>query len=566
MQALSTKTAGEFLEKNAKNYPDKEAAVYCDEDTRYNWRQLNQLADEAAKGLLALGIKRGEHVAIWGTNRPEWLITQFAAAKIGAVLVTVNPEWKAEELEYSLSQSDSKILVMQRRLVKEGVKKTFVYDYLKILQEVAPEIKNCDPENMHLEKLPKLKSIILVSKEKEKGMLKWDALLSKGALIAATEYASVKHSVKYHDAILIQYTSGTTGFPKGAVLSHLSIVNNALACSRNTELNHKDRICSPVPYYHIFGSATFNICCLVSGATMIIPAEHFNVKKTLEAIQREKCTVIYGVPTMFIAELNESNFSSFNLSSLRTGIIAGAPCPTDLMKDIFCKMGVEKMTIAYGLSEAGPMTHQTLPNDPFEKRVSAVGKPLENTEAKIVNPSTLKETSPNEPGEIWVRGYNVMLGYYNRPEETKETIVNGWLRTGDLGIKDENGYYKIVGRLKEMFIVGGHNVYPAEVEQALRAIFKNEIEDVYVVGVPHPILQEVAAAIVKLKPAKTLMPEEIQSKCQEVFEWQKIPRHIKFVDDFSMAMTITGKIQRQKLKEIFTKELESEESAKATTT
>ena len=387
----------------------------------------------------------------------------------------------------------------------------------------------------------------------------------KGKNIGKREYSRWKKSVMPHDAALIQYTSGTTGFPKGAMLSHFNIVNNALAGAENMELTHKDKICGPVPYYHIFGSVMLNMCALVTGATMVIPTEHFSGRKTLEAIEKEKCTAIHGVPTMFTVELADPDFYRFNLSSLRTGIIAGAPCPIQLMNDIIYKMGVTKITIVYGLSETSPITHQTQSDDSVEKRVSTVGKPIKYVEAKIINPETFKELGIDEVGEIWVEGYNVMLGYYKKPEETKETIVNGWLRTGDLGKKDADGYYNIVGRLKEMFIVGGHNVYPLEVEQALRSFFAQEIEDVYVVGVPHAMLQNIGAAAVKLKAGKSLDAETIKSRLRNLLEWPKIPKYIKFVDNFSMTMTISGKIQRKKLKEIFVKELGLEELEKIKT-
>ncbi len=565
ISGLSAKTIGALLEENAKKYGNQTAVVYSDENIRYSWRQLNRLADEAAKGFLAIGVKAGNHIAMWGTNRPEWLITQFAAAKIGAALVAMNPEWKTEDLEYALKQSDSKILVMQRGFTKESGGKNFSYDYVTTLQKIALEIKKADPENLKLKKLPALKCVVLISKEKEKGMLKWDVLLSKADSVNEKDYIRHKKSVDPYAAALVQYTSGTTGFPKGAMLSQYGIVNNAFSCAKNLKLTSKDRICGPIPYCHIFCSATLNVCCLVTGAAMVVPAEHFNARKTLEAIEKERCTAIYGVPTMFISQLADPEFSRFDLGSLRTGIMAGAPCPIELMKDVVFKMGVEKMTIAYGLTEASPMTHQTGTDDSIERRTSTVGKPLQNTEAKIVDPQTFKELGANETGEIWVRGYHVMLGYYNNPAETEKTIIDGWLRTGDLGIKDADGYYKIVGRLKEMFIVGGHNVYPAEIEQALRSNFENEIEDVYVFGVPHQTLQEIGAAAVKLKSGKSLTEEEIKSKCADLLEWPKVPKYIKFVNDFTNVMTPTGKIQKKKLKEILVKELGLEELEKIKT-
>ncbi len=544
---LVDKTIGEFLEENNRRYGNQDAVVYCENGIRYDWHGLNQICDQAAKGFIALGINRGDHVAVFGTNRPFWLIVQLAVAKIGAVLVTINPEWKVQELEYVLKQSDSKALVMQDRFVKKSDGNVFEYDYVKIFKKIAPAI------------LPELENVILVSDTKEKGMLNWEELLAKGVNISKKEYLARKKSVEPMDAVLIQYTSGTTGFPKGATLSHFNIVNNALSGAENMELSYEDKICGPVPYYHIFGSVLLNMCALVVGATTVIPSEHFKARKVLEAIEKEKCTAIHGVPTMFISELADPEFFRFDLSSLRTGIIAGASCPTQLMEDIVHKMGASKITIVYGLSEASPITHQTRPDDSVEKRVSTVGRPLRNIEAKIIDPETLKELEVNKVGEIWVKGYNVMLGYYKKPEETRDTMVDGWLRTGDLGIKNEEGYYNIVGRLKEMFIVGGHNVYPLEVEKALRSIFGKEIEDVYVIGVPHLTLQEIGAAVIKLRPNQFLDQESIKIKLKDFFEWPKIPKYIKFVDDFSTVMTVTGKIQRHELKRILIKEFGLEE-------
>lgn len=570
MPELIHKTAGKLLEENAERYPTEDAVVYVGQNVRYSWRRLNAYCDRLAKGFMAIGARSGDKIAVWGTNRPEWLITQFAAAKIGCALVTVNPEWKAEELEYCLKQSDTKILVMQKGFSKGSGEEIFNYNYAGILKSIAPEIENCPfdsaQDELLLEKLPELKSVVLVSNQPERGIIPWNLLLEKGNAVAEEDYALQKQSVTPYFVLIIQYTSGTTGFPKGAMLTHYGVVNNARSCAENLELTAMDRICGPVPYYHIFGSATLNVCSLVSGAAMIIPAEHFNARKTLEAVEKEKCTVIYGVPTMFIAELGDPEFSRFNLRTLRTGIMAGAPCPIELMKDVVYRMGVEKMTICYGLTEASPMTHQTRTADSIERRVNTVGRPVPHMEAKIVDPATFNELDTGEIGEIWVKGYNVMLGYYHRPEETDAAIVcGGWLRTGDLATRNEDGYYKIVGRLKEMFIVGGHNVYPAEVEQSLRSIFGEEIEEVQVVGVPHRKLQEVAAAVVKLKTGKSLTVAQIKEKCRARLEWPKIPKYVKFVADFGEVMTVTGKIQKRKLREILIKELGLEDLTKIKT-
>jgi fatty-acyl-CoA synthase len=565
---LIRKTIGEILEENAQKFPNHEAIVYVDDDLRYTWKELLNLVDQTAKGFLAIGIKRHDHVAIWGTNKLPWLLTQLATARIGAALVTVNPEWKASEVEYALSQSDSKALVMIEGFEKKSGDKIHRYNYIEILTTACPELTNVSNSNLTLLRFPELRKIILINKTLEvpKWALTWQNFLKLGDKISDEDFKKACQAVDCQDVCLIQYTSGTTGFPKGAMLTHYNVVNNARSGAQNLELTSQDRVCIPVPYYHCFGTVLGNLLCVTTGATMVVPAEHFNARKTLIAVEKERCTALHGVPSMFINELNDPEFSRFNLSSLRTGIMAGAPCPIELMKDVVYKMGAKKMTIVYGLTEASPITHQTRPEDSIERRVSTVGKPIEHVEAKIVDPITEKELGVGEIGEIWIRGYNVMKGYYKKPEETAKAIVkDGWLRTGDLGMKDEEGYYKIVGRYKDMVIVGGHNVYPAEVEEALRSLFPEEIMDVHCVGVPHKVLQEVVAAVIKLKPNKTLTYEEIKSRCEGKMEWPKIPRYVKFVNNFSMAMTVTGKIQKFKLREMLIKELGLEELAQIKT-
>lgn len=564
---LVYKTTGQLLDENAKKYPKEDAVVYVDQNCRFSWAELKDMVERTAKSFISLGVRKNDHIAIWGTNKPQWLFTQLAAAKIGVPLVTINPEWKAGELKFALKQSDTKVLVMIDGFEKRSGKKIHKYDYIKILQDAC-----------NLEKFPILKDIIIISRGKIPKRigsswrpLSWKKFIRLGSKTSNRVFKDMQSSVDPDDVCLIQYTSGTTGYPKGAMLTHYNVINNALEGSRNMELTNKDGLCGPVPYYHCFGSILVNMCCLVVGATMVIPAEHFDARKTLEAIEKEKCTALHGVPTMFTAELAEKKFSRFNLATLRTGIMAGAPCPTELMNDVVYKMTAEKITIVYGLTEASPITHQTRPDDSIERRVSTVGRPIEGTEAKIVDPQKFEETGEvlevgiGEVGEIWVKGYNVMKGYYKKPEETKKAIIGRWLRTGDLGVKDAQDYYKIVGRLKNMIIVGGHNVYPAEVEQTLLSLFDEYIEMVQVVGVPHKTLQEVCAAVIKLKPGKKLTFEEVKAKCQGNMEWPKIPRYVKFVPDFSMAMTATGKVQKFKLREILVKELSLEELAKIKT-
>ncbi len=568
---LIEKTIGELLNENAEKYPEKDAVVYVDQNYRLTWQQLKGMVDWTTESFISLGVKKGEHIAIWGTNKPHWLFVQFAAAKIGAPLVTINPEWKAAELEYALKQSDSKVLVMIDGFEKKSGEKIHKYDYIKILQDACPELANASNPNLNLEKFSVLKHIVLISKNTAlpKWAISWQNFFSSLGMPEET-VEDREAVVSPNDICLIQYTSGTTGFPKGAMLTHYNVINNAYEGSRNMELTNEDRLCGPVPYYHCFGSILVNLCCLVVGATMVIPSEHYNARKTLEAIEKEKCTALHGVPTMFIAELADPEFSRFDLSSLRTGIMAGAPCPIELMKDVVYKMGVKKITIVYGLTEASPITHQTRADDSIERRVSTVGKPIDNTEAIIVDHRKFEETGEitevalGEVGEIWISGPNVMQGYYKKPEETKKAIIGKWMRTGDLGTKDAENYFKIVGRCKDMFIVGGHNVYPAEVQQKLLSLFE-EIEIAEVVGVPHKNLGEIGAAIIKLKPGKQLTFEEIKAKCETSMEWPSVPKYLKIVQDFTQFMTVTGKVQKFKIKEMFIKEFGLEELTKIKT-
>lgn len=572
-RGLLRATIGELLDRNAELYPNQDAAVFWEQNLRYTWFELKKAVDEAAKGFLKLGIKKGDHIAIWATNVREWLITQFAAAKIGAVLVTINPEFKSTgQLGYALKQSDSQTLVLMesfRKISSSG--KVYDYDYPGLFKKLCPEIASSEPGKLNAKEVPELKNVILISEDPQSGMFRWQDILK---MAEAYSYEEGEHllkdrqnSVKPEDTVVIQYTSGTTGYPKGVMLSHFNVVNNAFHGAANMLLTCKDKICGPVPFYHCFGSILLNLCCLVAGATIVIPSQHFDAKKTLEAIEKEKCTGLHGVPTMFIAELAEPGFEKFDLSSLRTGIMAGAPCPIELMKDVVNKMGAKQITIVYGLTEASPITHQTRSDDLIERRVSTVGKPIEGVEAKIVDPKTFKELPIDEVGEIWVRGYNVMSGYYKKQEETAKTIVEGgWLRTGDLGKKDSEGYYKITGRLKDMLIVGGHNVYPAEVEKALREMFEGFFEEIQVIGIPHDKFGEVGAVWIKLKPGKILTAGEITKRCNNELEWPQVPRYFKFIEEIPLeAMTATGKIQKFKLRELLIKELGLEELARQKT-
>jgi len=556
LEFLNT-TIGARLTYNSRHFKDKEAVVYSDLGIRWNWQELNRQVKKVAKGLLALGVGKETHVAIWATNVPEWLLVQFAAAKIGAVLVTINPEWKQEEMRYALEQSDTEILVMIKGFQKPSAQTIYHYDYVTIINDLCPEISHCDAlEPLQLKALPQLHRIIVIDQESSPGMVSWQHLLALGRDISETTLEVSETELSPHDTAMIQYTSGTTGFPKGTMLSHNNILNNARAAAEHMRLTCDDRLCGPVPYYHCFGSILVNLCSLVTGAAMVVPASNFDALKTLQAIERERCTAIHGVPTMFLMELDVLDLHKFDLRTLRTGIIAGAPVDKELMEAITQKMGANEMTIGYGLTEASPITHQTDPHDSIEKRIHSVGKPIVHTQSKIVDLNTFEMVEIGQVGEIWVKGYHVMQGYYNKPEETQKAIKDGWLRTGDLAKTDEDGYYYIVGRLKELIIVGGHNVYPAEVEQLLHSLLADKVEMLQVIGVPHPTLQEVVALVVKCHPGFSLSIDEVKERCSGKMEWPKIPRYLHLVKDFAPFMTVTGKIQKFKIKQYLTQKLQ----------
>lgn len=555
---LVAKTVGQCLHETAARCTEQPGVLFREESWQRSWQALDQEVDRAAKGLIALGFEKGDHIAIWGTNVPEWLLTQLAAARIGAVLITLNPEWKQAELTYALKQSDTNGLIMIEGFEKPGKGKPFLYDYLGTIQAMIPGLPEASAgQPLQVPELPTLRRIILISGSSQPGMIRWQDLLQAGRSISDQQLKAIEDKVVPEDLAMIQYTSGTTGFPKGAMLTHYNIVNNARIATAHLFLSEQDRLCGPVPFYHCFGSILVNLGCVVSGAMMIIPAPIFDPHKTLEAVADERATVLYGVPTMFMTELDDLDFPKYDLSSLRTGIMAGAPVDKELFEAVTRHMGATEITIAYGLTETSPVTHQTYASDPFEKRHSTVGRPIEHTEAKIIDPATLDQVPDGMVGEIVVRGFHVMKGYYKNPEETAKTIMEGgWLRSGDLGIRDKEGYYRIAGRLKEMLIVGGHNVYPAEVEQALHSLLADKVEMLQVVGTPHPKLQEVVGLAVKLRPGQYLTLEEVRSRCEGKLEWPKIPRQLKIMDDFSQVMTVTGKIQKFKLREVLERDLQ----------
>lgn len=537
MAELLHLTIGKLLEKTAANAPDHEAVVYPDRRLRYTYRQFDQLCRKVAKGLMALGIEKGEHVAIWASNTPEWLTAQFASAKMGAVLVTVNTNYQLSELEYVLKQSDATTLILM-----DSYRGT---SYIDILYKLIPELKESEPGKLASERLPFLKNIILMGDKKHPGMYLWDDILKLSGSVSEKALDHRMERLKEHDVINMQYTSGTTGFPKGVMLTHSNLANNAANIAECMNLSRKDRMCIPVPFFHCFGCVLGTLACVTAGATMV-PVQEFNPKEVLSAVETEKCTALHGVPTMFIAELNDQDFASYDLSSLRTGIMAGSNCPIEVMKKVIDNMGMSEITIAYGQTEASPVITQTRVNDSLKRRVETVGRALPNVEVKITEPGTNQEVARGVQGELCTRGYHVMKGYYKNSEDTAAVIdEDGFLHTGDLAVMDEEGYCRITGRLKDMIIRGGENIYPREIEEFL---YKHpNILDVQIVGVPDETFGEEVSAWIKLKSGASMTADELKEYCKGKIARYKIPHYIAFVEEF--PMTASGKVQKFKLRE-----------------
>ncbi len=538
------KTIGEVLRATAARQPDRPAMFFPDRNFAASYAEFDRTVSDAARALMACGIAKGDHVAIWSTNRPEWVITQFAAARIGAVLVNINPAYRAAELDYVLRQSDTKLLVTIDRFKSS--------DYVAMIAEVCPELAGSVPGALASASFPRLRGVAYLGDAPPPGMLAWRELLERGRSLGDAELEARAGALAPGEPINMQYTSGTTGFPKGAMLTHRNLLLNAYYTGECQRLTADDGVCIPVPFYHCFGCVLGTLSCVVHGATMIVPADHFDPAKTLDAIERHRATSLFGVPTMFIAELEHPSYAGRNLSSLRTGVMAGSPCPIELMRRVTSDMGARELTIAYGLTEFSPVITQTRTDDPIEKRVETVGRPLPGVEVRIVDPAGGAALAAGEAGELCARGHGVMLGYYNLAEATERAIDgDGWLHTGDLAVATSDGYYKITGRLKDMIIRGGENVYPREIEEFLYRHPK--IEEVQVIGIPHAVLGEDVAAWIKLKAGERASAEEIQEFCRSKIAHYKVPRHIRFVDAF--PMTVTGKIQKFRMRELMIEEL-----------
>lgn len=549
MDKLIQVTVGDLLDQMAEKYPDHDAVIYIDRPFRKTYSQFRDLCNVVAKGLMAMGIKKGDHVAIWATNYPEWIIAQFATAKIGAVLVTVNTNYKIFELEYLLKQSDSKTLILI-----EGFKDA---NYVEIINQLCPELKECSPGNLNSQALPYLKNVIYIGDKNYPGMFNWKDLYKLAEQVSDEELRERQESLDVHDVINMQYTSGTTGFPKGVMLTHYNIVNNGKCIGDCMKFTYKDKLCIPVPLFHCFGCVLGVLACVTHGATMV-PLEYYQPLKVMQALEEEECTAVHGVPTMFIGILEHPDFKKFKFPKLRTGIMAGSPCPIKVMKQVVEDMGAKEITIAYGQTEASPVCTQTRVDDSIEIRVSTVGKALPFIEAKVVDPETNEEVPPGVPGEFVARGYNVMKGYYKMPEATAQAIdEDGWLHTGDLATMDENGYFKITGRIKDMIIRGGENIYPKEIEEFLYT--HPAVKDVQVIGVPSKQYGEEIMAYIILKENHTATEEEIKEFVRANMARHKTPKYVKFVDSF--PMTASGKIQKYKLREAAIEELGLQDDA-----
>ena len=537
MENLLPYTVGELLEVQAKKYPEHEAVVYADRDLRMNYKEFNMLCRKAARGLMKLGVKKGEHIAAWSSNTPEWVVSQFATGKMGAVLVTVNTNYRTAELEYLLKQSDSTTIILMEQYKDAS--------YIDMVYEIVPELKTSEPGKLESSALPYLKNVIVMGEKRFPGTYSWQDILDMADDVTEEELDEQMAKLKQSDVINMQYTSGTTGFPKGVMLTHSNIVNNAYNVASAMKLTDQDRLCIPVPFFHCFGCVMGTLACATVGATMV-PVQEFSPKAVLETVEKEKCTALHGVPTMFIAELNDPEFEKYDLSSLRTGIMAGSNCPIEVMKAVNEKMGATEITIAYGQTESSPVITQTRTNDPLELRVETVGKALPEVEVKIVKPGTMEEVPRGVQGELCTRGYHVMDGYYKNPDATREAIDSeGWLHTGDLAVMDENGYCRVTGRLKDMIIRGGENIYPREIEEFLYRHPK--VLDVQVVGIPDSVYGEEVMAWIILKDGEAASADEIKEYCKGKISKHKIPRYIEFTDSY--PMTASGKIQKFKLKE-----------------
>jgi fatty-acyl-CoA synthase len=528
-------TFAQALDQTVERSPSNDALVFPQLSYRLTYREFQTEVKEIARALLALGVQRGEHVGIWATNWPQWVLLQFAAARIGAVLVNINPAYRAHELAYVLDQADITVLFLTDCFKTSR--------FLEILAEVCPELATSRGE---LHAFPKLRQVISIKQERRAGIWTWDEFRSKAAAVSDEILAQREEALNAEDVVSIQYTSGTTGFPKGAMLTHRNLLMNAYYVGQRLAFTPGDRLCIPVPFYHCFGCVMGTLMCSLNGAAMVVPAEGFDPLATLQAIQGACCTAVYGVPTMFLAQLHHPRFADFDLRSLRTGIMAGSPCPIEVMRAVVERMGAREMTIAYGLTEASPVITQTRTTDSLEHRVSTVGTVLPGLAVRIVSPDGTPVT-PGETGELMVRGHSVMKGYYNKPAETAQVLLpDGWLHTGDLAAQMPDGYFRITGRIKDLIIRGGENIYPREIEEFLYT--HSQVADVQIVGLPDERFGEEVCAWIRPKPGTALTEDQIKDFCRGRIAHYKVPRYVVFVEEY--PTTVTGKVQKFKLRQM----------------
>ncbi len=553
--AIDTRLIGETIgvafDRTVARYGDCHALTVRTQGIRWTYRELGERVDALAAGLLALGFEPGERVAIWAPNCAEWVVTQFATAKAGLILVNINPAYRLAELEYALNK------VGVAGIITATAFKTS--DYVGMLNTLAPELKSAPPGRLRAAKLPRLRSVIQIGGPLASGMFAFDAVAAMGGAGERRRLAELAARLQFDDPINIQFTSGTTGAPKGATLTHHNILNNGFFLGEAMRYTERDKVCIPVPLYHCFGMVIGNLACMTHGAAMVFPGEGFDPLATLETVAAERCTSLYGVPTMFIAELDHPDFNKFDLSSLRTGMMAGSPCPIEIMRQCIDKMHLTELTIGYGMTETSPVSFQTAIGDPIEKQTGTVGRIHAHVEAKVIDAEG-RVVPRGAPGELCTRGYSVMLGYWDDPERTAEAIDRArWMHTGDLATIDDDGYCKIVGRIKDMVIRGGENVYPREIEEFLYRHPK--IQDVQVFGVPDERYGEEICAWVIPRAGERMAAEELRAFCEGQIAHYKIPRHIRFVEEF--PLTVTGKVQKFVMREKMIAELGVREQATA---